>query len=264
MKVFSLLMRVSFLLCASPLFADPLSENSSAEEIVRAATAEGALGFSSGQATIEMIVTKKNGKQKQRTLKVVGKQLGDGEGRTLMRFVAPADISGSSFLVVRHKDRLGEQYIYLPAIGSTQQIAASKASKSFFGSDLSYADLMPLKKEESGRASFVRLDDGQIGGQETYHVEVRPNIPGAPYKKLLIAIHKKHLVPLEIQYFDKKEAPLKTLMVKKLKKIGERYLPVKLSIQHLKRGSKTELNLVELDPNALVSDDDVSKSALVL
>ncbi len=233
----------------------------SAEEIVQKALSKGAVGFKQGTASIQMTIVTAKGEAKPRSLEIKAFRGSDGLLRSLVKFTTPADVNGTSFLVVEKKDALPDQYVYVPKAKVVRRIAAGNASSSFFGSDFTFADLMPLPMSEKDKVAITKLADGDVGGQAVYVIEVVPKIEGAPYGKLIAHVHKTLLVPLKIEFFDTNKQPLKTLRVKKLQKVNNEQIPVEVEMKS-ESGAKTELVLEKVDPNAKLTDGDFTEEAM--
>jgi hypothetical protein len=232
-----------------------------AEEIVEKALSKGAVGFKQGAASIQMTYVSAKGDAKDRSLEIKAMRGADGMLRSLVKFTKPADVNGTSFLVVEKKDALPDQYVYVPKSKVVRRIAAGNASSSFFGSDFTYADLMPLPVSELGKVDLQKLEDGDMGGQPVYVVQVTPKIEGAPYGRLVAHVHKTLLVPLKVEYFDPAGKPLKTLRVKKLQKVEGEQVPVEVEMK-AESGSMTRLILEKVEPNAKLTEADFTEEAM--
>jgi hypothetical protein len=232
-----------------------------AEEIVEQALSKGAVGFKQGTASIQMTLYTPKGEARPRSLDIKAMRGSDGLLRSMVRFTRPADVNGTSFLVVEKKDALPDQYVYVPKAKVVRRIAAGNASSSFFGSDFTYADLMPLPMSEKDKVAIERLPDGDVGGQPVYVLAVTPKIEGAPYGKLIAHVHKDLLVPLKIEFFDPARQPLKTLRVKKLQKVNGEQVPVEVEMK-AESGSRTDLVLEKVEPNAALTEADFTEEAM--
>jgi hypothetical protein len=233
----------------------------SAAEIVDKALSKGAVGFKQGSATLQMTLVTAKGEQKARSLEIKAMRGKDGLLRSLVKFTTPADVNGTSFLVVEKKDALPDQYVYVPKAKVVRRIAAGNASSSFFGSDFTYADLMPLPMSEKDKVDIQKLPDAEVGGQPVYVLQVTPKIEGAPYGKLVTYVHKELMVPLKIEFFDPSQKPLKTMRVKKLQKVNGEQVPVEVEMK-TEAGSRTDLVLEKVDPNAALTEADFTEEAM--
>lgn len=267
-------MRTAALAIAAALLALPAAaKDLTATEIVETALSKGAVGFSQGTSTLRMTIVTAKGDAKERTLEIKALKDGDGLLKSLVKFTKPADVSGTAFLVLQKKDTLPDQYVYVPKAKIVRRIAAGNATSTFFGSDFTYAALMPLPMSERDKVAIEKLADGKVGDQPVYVLQVTPKIEGTPYGKLVAHVHRDLLIPLKIEFFDPQGAPLKTLLVRKLQKKNvcpdsvkkkegcELHLPMEVEMKAA-AGSRTELLIEQIDPNAKLTESDFTEEAM--
>src|SRR5690554_2730633 len=84
----------------------------------------------------EMVLYTATGSERSRDVRVWNKTDEDGAKKMLLRFIAPANIAGTSFLIVDD-----DMWLYMPALGKVKRIAGSAKQGNFMGSDLSYEDM---------------------------------------------------------------------------------------------------------------------------
>ena len=244
------------------LLTHPARAELSADELLDKAFDESSMGLTKGTAKLKMQIFNARGEVKERTLSAKGMKNKEGLTRSLIRFDAPAQVRGIAFLVVEKAGSLPDQFVYVPAVKVVRRIATASATGSFFGSDFTYADLMPLPKEERSKIALKKLEDQKVGKEDAYRIEITPTVEGGPYSKVVGYIHKKHLVPLKMEFFDKKSKHFKTLLVKKLKKVKGKMIPMTLQMKNEKKGTKTILEILELDPSAKLSETDFTQEAM--
>ncbi len=233
----------------------------SAAEIIKKATSSGAVSFQEGQAEIEMEITQASGRVRKNTMSLKMRKSKTGLSQTMVRFEKPAAVKGTSFLVRERKDQLPDQFVFVPATKVVRRIAAGNSTRSFFGSDFSYADLMPIPEKEMDKGQIVRLDDEKVGGQDAYVIQM--GMPAeAPYGKVLFYVHQKHLLPVKIAFFDKEKKVLKELLMKKLKKIEGQLVPVEMIMKNVQKGSKTILRVNTINSKAKLTDADFTEAAM--
>jgi hypothetical protein len=92
-------------------------------------------------ATIKLTITEKNGAIRNRTISMTTKSFPDGLEKRFIKFISPADVRGTTMLVVDKKDAADEMWIYLPALKRTRRIVTSEKGKSFMSSEFSNADM---------------------------------------------------------------------------------------------------------------------------
>lgn len=250
---------IAALLVAAPAAA---AEDLTADQILDKALGKSQVGLQQGTARLRMTIVSPRNEAKKRTLAIKAMRNPEGLLRSLVKFEKPAEVAGIAFLVREKKDALPDQYVYVPAAKVVRQIAAGNAGSKFFGSDFTFGDLMPLPKSERDKIKMKRLDDDEIGKQPSYVVEAMAQFEGSPYSKLKVWVHKKHLVPLKIEFYDPAGELLKTLSVKKLKKVNKDLLPVHMTMKNVQAGSRTELIIEDPDPDAKLGEADFTEEAM--
>lgn len=260
-SVFSLLLAAATLSAAAVAAPAPAAAEPTADQIVEKALNKGAVGFKQGSATLQMNVVSAKGEAKQRTLELKAMRTPDGLLHSMVKFKKPAEVAGIAFLVHEKKDALPDQYVYVPQAKVVRRVAAGNATSSFFGSDFTFGDLMPLPVSQRDKVQITKLADQEVGGQPAYVLEVVPKIEGSPYGKIVAYVQKESLTPLKVEFFDPSQKPLKTLSVKKLKKIEGELVPVELHMESVS-GSRTELVVENPDPKAKLSESDFTEEAM--
>ena len=149
----------------------------------------------------------------------------------------------------------------MPKAKVVRRIAAGNATSTFFGSDFTFGDLMPLPMTQKDKIQIDKLPDGDVGGQPVHVISIIPKIEGSPYGKVMAYVHKDLLIPLKIEFFDNAMKPLKTLRVKKLQKVEGETVPVEVEMK-AEAGSKTEIVLETVEPNLKLSDSDFTEEAM--
>jgi len=97
--------------------------------------------ISSLNATVNLSITEKNGASRSRTISMTTKSFPGGLEKRFIRFIEPADVRGTSMLVVDNRNQADEMWIYLPALKKTRRIVSSEKGKSFMSSEFTNADM---------------------------------------------------------------------------------------------------------------------------
>lgn len=232
---------------AAPPPAEPSTEPST-ENIVAGALAQGRFGIQSGEATLAMTIEDAQGRLIERTLRT--RSIAEGDARsTRITFTEPVDQRGVELLLLERGDGDAQQYLYLPSIGHHRRIAGAAKSGRFEGSDFSFAD---LERQDAGGARLERLPDATFAGVEVYRVEVHPlaPTPDALYGKVGLWIAKDTLVPLRVDFFGRTGTLLKDLRVRRLKPVGDGFIPTRMVMRDASTKSSTTLEVLAFDPDA--------------
>ena len=177
-------------------------------------------GFGNFTSSLAMILRNKQGKESRREirLKVIEVE-GDGD-RTMFVFDRPRDVKGTAFLVHAHKNDPDEQWLYLPALKRVKRISSSKQSGSFMGSEFSYEDMGATEVEKH---THKLLRSEPCGDLECTVSERVPVDPDSGYSRQLVWLDREELRTMQVQYFDRRNAHLKTLVVEDYEEHLDRY-----------------------------------------
>ncbi len=169
---------------------------------------------------LTMILTDAKGRSRER--KVNQYSINDAEDNrsTIIRFSAPADVKGTSFLAVEHSTRDDDQWLYLPALRKTRRISSSDITDNFVGSDFTYED---LGTEDLEDFSYTVLREDTFENASCYVIEAIPITPEkikeTGYSKRILYIRKSEYLAVKVDYFDKKGNHTKTFTITDIRKI---------------------------------------------
>jgi hypothetical protein len=231
-----------------------------AAEIATRALENNTFSASNARATIELEVLKEG--KVVRSRRIVTKiKRSDGQVKSFVEFVSPADVAGTKFLSVEKRGEDADQFIYLPAFKKVKRVVGAQRATSFMGTDFSYADLDGRDVDD---AEWKRQADEALSGQDCFVIEGTSKNPGADaYGRTLIWVHKQHMLPMRIDFFDRDKATVKKrLVVKKLEKKNERWIASDSTMATVAKGTETHLRLASVDFETPIPDDDFSQRAL--
>jgi hypothetical protein len=211
-----------------------------AAAIVKKATEQQAFRAAGIEMRLMMRLRNKRGETRDRALYARSMRK-DRLSRTLVRFLRPADVAGTSFLFLENRDREDDQHMYLPALKVVRRIIGSQKNASFMGSDLSYADLEWRALE---RATYKMQPAEKIGADPCHVIEAIPR-QRESYSRLRAWIRQRDKVLLRLQFFDKRGKLLKTLFVKEVKRVGGMPMATKMKIANAKNGHVTFFAITE-------------------
>src|SRR5436853_4739390 len=90
---------------------------------------------------MKLTIYDKRGGERVREMDIYDRREPGDEQKTILFFLAPAEVKGTGFLAFTHKGRAADQWLYLPELQRVRQITARTRNESFMGTDLSYHDL---------------------------------------------------------------------------------------------------------------------------
>lgn len=189
-----------------------------------------------GYQRLRMVLVSKTGGERFRELEVFTRRDADAT-RTRLNLLSPAEVAGTTLILVDVAQGEDQQILYLPALKKVSLLVGLARRSSFIGSDLSHEDL-DLSYAEGATASILSQD---AGGWE---IELLPQGDG-PWARLLVRVERPDMLARRIDFFDKTGAMVKQIRVEDLKPVGDRQLPQRTEIADLRRGTKTRIEVLE-------------------
>lgn len=250
------------LLLAGPASAeDPSGAGGAptAEAIVARATALNGLGFDNGQARVRMVLQDAAGTKRERALQARSMREG-GLTRTSIRFLAPAEVQGSAFLLLeRPGAEPDDMHLYLPALKRTRRIAGNQKDGAFMGSDFSYAD---MENRDIKTAVYESKPEAPIDGVPCFVIDAKPTSPEQPYGRIEMFIRKDNFLIQQSKFHDKAGVLVKVYKLHEFKTVDGRLLATKSQMWTKADGHTTFLFIDEVDTQTPVSPADFTPDAL--
>ena len=217
-------------------------------------------GFDNFTSNLRMILRNKRGQESERELRLkVIEVEGDGD-RTMFVFDRPRDVKGTAFLVHAHKEGPDDQWLYLPALKRVKRISSSKQSGSFMGSEFSYEDMGAVEVE---KYTHRYLRDEPCGDLECAVLERVPRSRDSGYSRQLVWLDRDELRTMQIQYFDRRDEHLKTMLVEDYNKYLDRFWRGStISMTNHLTGKSTMLLWSEFEFGTDMDAGDFTKTAL--
>ncbi|MGB5708404.1 MAG: outer membrane lipoprotein-sorting protein [Arenicellales bacterium] len=165
-------------------------------------------GWKHQTSEMEMILRNRAGKESRR--KITNRQLevnGDGD-KTLSLFHEPKDVEGTAMLTFSHGLEPDDQWLYLPSIKRVKRISSKNKSGPFMGSEFAFED---LSSQEVEKYKYKFLREEACGEFECFVIERIPQYENSGYTKQIAWIDKAEYRNIKVEYYDRKDALLKTL-----------------------------------------------------
>jgi outer membrane lipoprotein-sorting protein len=217
-------------------------------------------GFADSTSKMTMTLKNANGdvsirKMRSKSLEVQG----DGD-KGLTIFDQPADIKGTAFLSFTHVLDADDQWLYLPALKRVKRISSKNKSGPFMGSEFAFED---LSSREVEKYSYLYVKDEAIDGEDAFVIEARPNYKYSGYTRSLVWISKEKYQPLKIDYYDRKNSLLKTMVVMGYQQyLGQYWRPDVMVMNNHQTKKETRLDFSDYQFKTGLSERDFNKSSL--
>ena len=259
---------VSFTSCLSLLICLCISTHSAADD----ATAEEAglkiaseadlraQGFGNFTARQTMVLRNKQGQESRRSVRVKVLEVEDDGDKSLFVFDEPRDVEGTAFLIHSHKVDADDQWLYLPALKRVKRISSSNRSGSFMGSEFSYED---MGAQEVEKYTYRYLRDEPCGELTCTVSERVPTDRKSGYSRQLVWQDRDELRTWRVEYYDRKDAHLKTLTLTNYEQYLDNYWYAgeMTMINHL-TGKSTDLTWTEYQFRTDLDDRDFTQTGL--
>jgi len=165
-------------------------------------------GFHDSAASMQMILRNRQGDQSTRQIRVLTLEQTDDGDKSLTTFDQPADVKGTRFLSFTHRSGPDDQWLYLPALKRVKRISSRNKSGPFMGSEFAYED---ISSQEVDKYTYQYLRDEQIEGLDCFVIERYPVDKYSGYTRQVVWIDQQEYRPQQVVFYDRKDAPLKTL-----------------------------------------------------
>ena len=178
------------------------------------------MDFHDSTASMLMVLRNRQGDESTRDIRVKTlEQENDGD-KSLTIFDQPADVKGTAFLSFTHKTGPDDQWIYLPALKRVKRISSRNKSGPFMGSEFAYED---LSSQEVEKYTYKYLHDESFNGMDCFVIERDPVDTHSGYTRQVVWIDKEEYRPQKIDYYDRKNSLLKTLVFGDYRQFLDRY-----------------------------------------
>ena len=216
-------------------------------------------GFGDTRAALTMILFDGRGNSVTRAMRSRALEQSDDGDRTILYFEDPADVRGTAFLTHGHADRDDDQWLYLPALKRVKRITSRNRSGAFMSSEFSYED---LGNDDIEKYTYRYLGDDIIDGAATYRLERVP-VGTSGYSRQVAWLDQAHLRLVQVEYYDRAGAHLKTLRSRQHTLYLERFWrPLEMEMTNHQTGRRTILRWQDYEFATGLDARDFERSAL--
>ncbi len=217
-------------------------------------------GFVDIKTTMNMILRNVRGDENSREMRFRTLEVQDDGDKSMIIFDTPPDIKGTGLLTFAHKVGDDDQWLNLPALKRVKRIASKNKSGPFVGSEFAFED---LSSQEVEKFTYKYLRDETHDGQDCFVVERYPVDKNSGYTRQVTWIDKAHYRTLKVDYYDRKNAHLKTLNFHGYKLYLDKFwrADLMLMVNHIS-GKSTDLVWRDYQFQTGLADRDFTRNAL--
>jgi hypothetical protein len=182
-----------------------------------------------------------------------------GNSKSVLRFIAPAEVKGVALLVLNHPDRSSDQWMWTPAINRERRIALQDRSTRFFGTDFSFED---LEERDINQFDYKLLGEESIDGAGCWKVQSTPRQSKvSQYSHSYIWVRKDNYAFAQIENYSKDQL-IRRAHHTDIRNDQGIWTAHQIDMHDLKRNSHTILKIEKLQYNLPMKDDAFTLQAL--
>lgn len=223
-------------------------------------TKESDKGWGDMEAQMTMVLRNEQGQESIREIRLKSlEQATDGD-KSLSIFDKPLDVKGTAFLSFSHPLGADDQWLYLPALKRVKRIASRNKSGPFMGSEFAYEDLTSFEIE---KYTYKYLRDEPCGTEQCSVIEQYPVDEFSGYTRRVAWIDQSENRLHKIAFYDRKDAPLKTLTYADYKQYaGKHWRPNMMKMVNHQTNKNTDLIWTDYQFKRGLSEADFNKNSL--
>ncbi len=216
-------------------------------------------GFGSEEAELEMVLINASGDRVKRKLAMKSIEVEDEGDRSMLTFLWPPDIKGTKLLTHGRVGKSDKQWLYLSAMRRVKRISSRNQSGAFMGSEFAFED---LGGQEVSKYTWNLDGEETLEGRAAWKLTRVPTSRRSGYSKQIVWMDKEYQQPLRIDFYDRKQALLKTLTAKGFARHGKWWRPKTLEVVNHQTHKKSILEWTERELEADLDEDEFDKDAL--
>jgi outer membrane lipoprotein-sorting protein len=205
--------------------------------------------------TIAFITKDRIGAESESKAKLYWKRFDEDLSRVMVRFLAPVDLRGAGVLLLEKKDRMPDQFMYLPELGRTRRVSTRMMSSSLFGTDFTYEDFTRIQGMATGSSERL-LGESEVEGGPTHVIESIPDPDsGSGYERIVEYVDAEMCVPLKTEMFEsgKRLRKVSTTPRAEVKQAAEKWVPRLVLMRDAREETETRLVIEMIEPGVKIN-----------
>ncbi len=197
-------------------------------------------GFGDSRVSARMVLTNRAGQQTVRefSFRTLEKESEDVGDKSLVVFDSPRDVEGTALLSHAKILDPDDQWLYLPALKRVKRISSKNKSGAFVGSEFAFEDFTIT---ELNKFTYEYIGEEELDGMTTDVIERFPRYENSGYTKQKSWIDQDIYQVRKVEFYDRKEALLKTLVLSDYRDYDGVWRAHSLKMINAQSGKETEL-----------------------
>jgi outer membrane lipoprotein-sorting protein len=221
---------------------------------------EDAMTLAGSESIAKLVINDGKGNQRVRKFSSASKtDASQSVTKTIMRFLEPADVKGTSILTFDYDKKNDDMWLYMPALRKTRRIVSSEKTKNFMGSEFTNADMTKPAIEEY---TYKVLGSEAVDGIDCWKLEITPATKAIAdengYSKKIGWVAKADYVTRKTEFYDLEGKLLKVMITAKVQLLDEKakkYQPVDISMENKQNGRSSSFVMEKIVFNPKVKDE---------
>jgi hypothetical protein len=213
-------------------------------------------------STIYLSITEKNGSVRNRIIAMNAKSFPDGSEKRMIRFLEPADVRGTSLLIVDNKNSQDEMWIHLPALKKTRRLVTSEKSKSFMSSEFSNSDMTSPALADFNNKHFSGSGENKQWIIESIPVSTE-KADEYGYTKKISWLDQETFRVKKMEFYNFNNQLFKVIDIRGIKTVGnDKYIVSDMKVSNPVNGRSSEIKISNIVTNVTIPDEEFSVQGL--
>lgn len=184
--------------------------------------------------------------------------------KTLLRFLAPADVKGTALLVYDYENLDDSQWIYMPALRKVRRIVSTEKGKNFMGSEFTNSDMTRPNQQDF---EYRLMGDTMLDGKKCWKVKATGKTDAVKQQNGFAAslsyIDRQTFLCYKVEYFDASEKLHRIQTLSDYKKLENgQYFACKMIMQNVQNNRKSEMIVDKFQSGSKLPENTFSSAML--
>jgi len=233
----------------------------SAQEIIQKSTE--LIDISSMEMVATLKIMDAKGNVRERQITTASKKFGEAN-KMLIKFIAPADVKGTSLLVYDYDTKSDNMWIYMPALRKVRRIVSTEKGKSFMGSEFSNAD---MSKPNVTDFNYSILGSENYQGKACWKIQQNCKTKAIEtengYSKKISLIDKSNNLCYKVEFYDLSGKLQRVQLLDKYKiQANGKYFSYFMQMENVQTGRKSVMTVDKFQAGSHLPESAFAPTAL--
>lgn len=222
-----------------------------------------AIDIANMEMTSDIFIRDGKGNVRERSITTWSKSFAEGD-KMLIRFLAPADVKGTSLLIHDFEKQADQMWIYMPALRKVRRILSTEKGKSFMGSEFSNAD---MSKPNADEFSYKLLGTEVVDGKKCWKIESQGKTDAIQkennYSRKISFIDQTDYLCHRVEYYDFSNKLHRVQTLDQYKKVSNgKFFAYRMIMENVRNKRNSEMRVREMKANSTLPESAFSPNQL--